>query len=85
MPTYDYHCEQCGHTEEVFQKITDAVLTKCPACHKESFQRGPGGGVGISFTGSGFYITDYGPKKPGSEPPKSDGGGCCPCGKNKCN
>jgi putative FmdB family regulatory protein len=84
MPTYDYHCESCGHCEEVFQKITDASLTQCPACKKEAYKRGPGGGVGLSFTGTGFYITDYGSKKSDSEPTSSGGGGqCCPCGKNK--
>lgn len=77
MPTYEYHCDKCGHKEEVFQKITDDSLKTCPKCHKETFHRGPGGGIGLSFTGSGFYITDYGPKKP------PEGGSCCPCGKNQ--
>jgi len=80
MPTYGYHCKSCGKETEVSQKITDAPLTECQFCQKNTLQRGPGGGIGLSFTGSGFYITDYGP---GKDKPKTDsGGGCCPCGKN---
>ena len=62
MPTYAYHCIACGHREDILQKITEDALTLCPECGKEGFQRGPGGGIGLSFQGSGFYITDYGEK-----------------------
>jgi len=82
MPNYDYHCTDCGHKEEVFQKITEDALTKCPKCKKESFKRGPGGGIGLSFKGSGFYVNDYAPNQsqsPSDQKPPS----CCPCGKNK--
>ncbi len=66
---------------EALQKITEAPLKECPACHKETLKRGPGGGIGLSFTGSGFYQTDY---KQAPQPPAESGGGqCCPCGKNK--
>lgn len=82
MPTYDYFCDVCKHTLEVFQKITDAHLEECPACKKHSLKRRPGGGIGLSFSGSGFYITDY-KKNSASEgdSPAATGGGCCPCGK----
>ncbi len=59
MPTYAYHCQECGHEMDAFQKITDAHLTHCPNCNKNTLRRGPGGGIGLSFKGSGFYITDY--------------------------
>lgn len=72
MPTYAYHCEECGHEMDAFQKITDSPLTDCPQCNKDSLRRGPGGGIGLSFKGSGFYITDYANK---SE--------ACPCGSEK--
>lgn len=58
MPTYDYRCEKCGHTFEAFQQMTAAPLTECPACHGP-VQRLIGGGTGLIFKGSGFYITDY--------------------------
>lgn len=78
MPNYDYKCTNCGHQEEVFQKMTDGPLMECPQCHQLSFKRGPGGGIGLQFHGSGFYITDYDGKKP----PASDNG--CGCGKSAC-
>ena len=32
MPTYGYRCTDCGHTFEVFQKITDPAVSACPEC-----------------------------------------------------
>jgi len=58
MPHYDYKCQDCGYVFEVFQKMTDAVLTECPKC-KGSVKRMIGPGSGLIFKGSGFYITDY--------------------------
>ncbi len=78
MPTYDYHCTTCGTKKEISQKMTEAALTTCPDCEKETFKRGPGGGIGLSFTGTGFYKTDY--ASPANAP---KAGECCPCGKNK--
>ncbi len=59
MPTYDYLCEACGHTLEMFQGIHDEPETKCPACKKKKLQRQFGTGAAIVFKGSGFYQTDY--------------------------
>ena len=59
MPTYDYECDACGHTWELFQKITDDPVTKCPACNKKKARRLFGTGAAIVFKGSGFYQTDY--------------------------
>jgi putative FmdB family regulatory protein len=59
MPTYDYECQACNHTLEVFQGINEPVLTKCPACGKKKLQRQFGTGAAIVFKGSGFYQTDY--------------------------
>lgn len=81
MPTYSYYCSACDHELEAFQKITAEPLHECPKCHKESLVRRPAGGVGLSFNGDGFYKTMYGPQ-PSSEK-SSNGGDCCPCGKNK--
>lgn len=58
MPTYDYECASCGHAFEVFQKITDKSLEKCPKCNKK-VRRLISGGAGIIFKGSGFYANDY--------------------------
>ncbi len=59
MPTYEYVCTKCGHAMEAFQSMKDAPLTKCPACKKPGLKREVGGGAGLIFKGSGFYITDY--------------------------
>jgi len=39
--------------------MTEAPLTRCPSCGKESLARIIGGGGGLIFKGSGFYLTDY--------------------------
>ncbi len=57
MPTYDYECKSCGHSFEAFQSIMDPPLKKCPECGK-AVRRLIGGGAGIIFKGSGFYVTD---------------------------
>lgn len=84
MPNYDYHCINCNHQEEVFQNITAAALENCPKCHQSTFKRGPGGGIGLQFKGSGFYITDYNSE---NSPEKTDSNsGSCGCGKpNGCS
>ncbi|MEA3297154.1 MAG: FmdB family zinc ribbon protein [candidate division Zixibacteria bacterium] len=58
MPTYLYHCIECGHRFEEFQSITDEPIDKCPVC-KGKAERIITGGVGFLFKGSGFYITDH--------------------------
>jgi len=67
MPTYEYACPKCGHEFEQFQSMRDEPLKKCPKCKKAGVKRLVGGGAGLIFKGTGFYITDY--KK------KSGGGG----------
>lgn len=88
MPTYGYRCQNCQHEEDAFQKITDEPLITCSKCHQDKLQRGPGGGIGLSFTGTGFYITDYGPRKKSESeseavPSEKTSSACCPCGKNQ--
>jgi putative FmdB family regulatory protein len=66
MPTYEYTCQKCGHAFECVQSMTAAPLDVCPkeSCPrarwgKGKVKRGIGGGAGLIFKGSGFYITDY--------------------------
>jgi len=58
MPSYDYRCKQCGHSFEELQSMMDPALTTCPACGTENLQRLIGGGMGVIYKGSGYYITD---------------------------
>jgi len=59
MPTYDYLCDACDHSFELFQSITAPVKRKCPECGKLKLRRLIGPGAAIVFKGSGFYTTDY--------------------------
>lgn len=59
MPTYDYECDGCGHTFELFQQISEDPKRKCPECKKLKLRRLFGTGAAVVFKGSGFYQTDY--------------------------
>ena len=58
MPTYEYECRKCGHRFERFQRISEEPVKRCPKC-RCAVRRMLGGGAGLLFKGSGFYITDY--------------------------
>ena len=74
MPTYDYFCSKCEHEFEAFQSMKDEPLKTCPQCKKRSLKRLVGGGSGLIFKGSGFYITDYKNKSSGDSATKASGG-----------
>ena len=59
MPTYDYKCDACDHVWEEFQSIKANPTKKCPSCGKSKARRQIGGGAGLIFKGTGFYLTDY--------------------------
>ena len=66
MPTYEYKCEKCQGTFEIFQSMKDDAFEVCPKekCCMEAWGEGKvkrlvGAGAGLIFKGSGFYITDY--------------------------
>ncbi len=59
MPTYDYECEACGHSFELFQSITAEPKKTCPACGRRRLKRLIGPGGALLFRGDGFYQTDY--------------------------
>ena len=69
MPTYGYRCNSCSHEFEELQSFSDPLLTSCPVCHKDTLVRMIGGGAGLVFKGSGFYLTDY---KKSSTSPSTD-------------
>jgi len=66
MPTYEYECEKCKKTFELFQSMKDAPLKTCTpeTCCMKTWGKGKvrrllGTGAGVIFKGSGFYQTDY--------------------------
>ena len=70
MPLYEYQCKKCKHRFEKIQKFSDPLVKKCPECGGpvEQLLSAPA----VQFKGSGWYVTDYGGKKSGSESSSSD-------------
>jgi len=58
MPIYAYGCSSCGLQKDVMQKMSDAPLTTCPECGKETLSKqltAPG----FQLKGNGYYATDF--------------------------
>lgn len=72
MPIYEYRCESCGHELEAMQRISDAPLTQCPACSKQSLRKQVSA-AGFRLAGGGWYETDF--KKNGKRNLAGDGRG----------
>jgi putative FmdB family regulatory protein len=64
MPIYEYKCKKCGRQFEAFQGITDPELKSCKFC-KGKVQKLVSLSS-FSLKGSGWYVTDYKGKKPGT-------------------
>ena len=68
MPIYSYRCESCGHAKDVLQKVSDPLLTVCPACGAATFKKQLTA-AGFQLKGSGWYVTDFkGDGKPAKTP-----------------
>ena len=69
MPIYTYGCSSCGLQKDVLQKLSDAPLTVCPECAKETFTKQLTS-AGFQLKGSGYYATDF--KGSGKAEPKAE-------------
>lgn len=58
MPIYAYRCSTCGHAKDVLQKMSDPLLTVCPACGASTFTKQLTA-AGFQLKGSGWYVTDF--------------------------
>ena len=67
MPIYAYRCSECGHAKDVLQKMSDPVLTECPACFAPAFTKQVTA-AGFQLKGSGWYVTDF---RGDGKPPKA--------------
>ncbi len=73
MPIYEYECSECGSIEEAFQKMSDPPLKECSKCKGKL--RKLVSHSSFHLKGSGWYVTDYGGSKGGSNSgPKSNSG-----------
>lgn len=67
MPIYAYRCSACGHAQDVLQKMSDPVLTTCPACGAEAYAKQVTA-AGFQLKGSGWYVTDFRGGNTGAKP-----------------
>jgi putative FmdB family regulatory protein len=80
MPIYAYRCAQCGHAQDVLQKISDPLLTVCPSCGASTFEKQLTA-AGFQLKGSGWYVTDFRGGNTGAKPAAE--GGDAPAGDGK--
>jgi len=84
MPIYAYRCTTCGHAQDVLQKISDPLLSVCPACGAATYAKQVTA-AGFQLKGSGWYVTDFrgdnkskkpaeGEKSGGEKASEGDGG-----------
>lgn len=84
MPIYEYRCSACGFQKDHLQKLSDAPLTSCPECGKESYSKQLTA-AGFQLKGSGWYATDFkdggsnSSPKSDTPPPCQGSDGACPC------
>jgi len=68
MPIYEYRCSSCGHEVEALQRLADAPLLVCPACHAAALVKQVSAAA-FQLKGSGWYATDFkGGAKPATKP-----------------
>ena len=58
MPIYEYQCQACGELTEALQKLSDAPLTRCPACGEEALRKKVSAAA-FRLKGGGWYETDF--------------------------
>jgi len=58
MPIYEYACEDCGHTFDALQKISDERLKVCPSCGEPKLRKLPSA-PSFRLKGTGWYETDF--------------------------
>ena len=58
MPIYEYQCGACEHQCQALRKISDAPLTLCPECGKDTLTKKISA-AGFRLKGNGWYETDF--------------------------
>ena len=73
MPLYEYKCVKCGHRFEKIESLGASETKKCPKCGAKAERQFAA--PAIQFKGTGWYVTDYAGKKPGSSSSEKSGDG----------
>jgi putative FmdB family regulatory protein len=73
MPIYAYRCASCGHAQDVLQKMSDDLLTVCPACGAARYEKQVTA-AGFQLKGSGWYVTDFRGGNTGAAAKKDEAG-----------
>ncbi len=58
MPIYEYACNQCGKSFEVFIGAKDSAPTTCSYCQSEDIRKLISN-CSFQLKGTGWYLTDY--------------------------
>lgn len=58
MPIYAYRCNACGFEKDHLQKLNSPVLTNCPECGQNAYQKQVTA-AGFQLKGNGWYATDF--------------------------
>lgn len=72
MPIYEYGCDECGHTFERLQKVSDEPVQDCPECDVDGRVKKLISRSSFVLKGGGWYKDHYGLK---SDSGTSDSGG----------
>jgi putative FmdB family regulatory protein len=75
MPIYEYRCSACGKELEALQRLSEAPLKTCPACHADTLVKRVSA-AGFQLKGSGWYVTDF--KGSGKPAAKKEGADATP-------
>lgn len=77
MPIYAYRCDACGHEKDHLQKLSDPVLSTCPECSQEAYQKQVTA-AGFQLKGNGWYATDFkGGASSSAAPAKTESAPAC--------
>jgi putative FmdB family regulatory protein len=76
MPIYEYACGACDHRLEKLQKLADAPLVDCPVCGQPALTKLVSA-AGFQLKGTGWYATDFKPKKQHSSEKSCPGATAC--------
>jgi putative FmdB family regulatory protein len=58
MPIYEYACQQCAHTLDALQKMSDDPLVDCPECGAPALRKKLSA-PRFRLKGAGWYETDF--------------------------